>query len=63
MAKVKKTFVCQNCGARTSKWLRQCSSCGEWNTIVEEIIQEKTIQSPGLTIPPKTSTTKPEAIQ
>ena len=38
MAKTKITFFCQNCGAQHSKWLGQCSSCNQWNTIVEEVI-------------------------
>lgn len=38
MAKTKTTFFCQNCGAQHSKWLGQCTSCGEWNTIIEEVI-------------------------
>ena len=36
MAKDRSTFVCQNCGAVTSRWQGRCESCGEWNTIVEE---------------------------
>ena len=39
MAKVKTTFFCQNCGSQFSKWQGQCTSCKEWNTIVEEVIQ------------------------
>lgn len=40
MAKVKTTFFCQNCGAQFAKWQGQCTSCKEWNTIAEEIIQK-----------------------
>ena len=40
MAKTKTTFFCQNCGAQFSKWQGQCSSCKEWNTIAEELIQK-----------------------
>ena len=40
MAKTKTTFFCQNCGTQYAKWLGQCNSCHEWNTIVEEIIQK-----------------------
>ena len=36
MAKRSATFVCQNCGAVSSRWQGKCESCGEWNTIVEE---------------------------
>jgi DNA repair protein RadA/Sms len=42
MAKVKTSFFCQNCGAQSSKWMGRCSSCGEWNTFVEEVIQKET---------------------
>lgn len=42
MAKVKTTFFCQNCGSQFAKWQGQCSSCKEWNTIVEEVIQKET---------------------
>lgn len=38
MAKVKTTFYCQNCGAQYSKWQGKCTSCEEWNTIVEELV-------------------------
>jgi len=41
MAKTKTTFFCQNCGTQYAKWLGQCKSCNEWNTIVEEIIQKE----------------------
>ncbi len=40
MAKLKTTFYCQNCGAQYSKWQGQCTSCKEWNTIAEEIIEK-----------------------
>ncbi len=41
MAKTKTSFFCQNCGAQYAKWLGQCNSCNEWNTIVEEVIQKE----------------------
>lgn len=36
MAKARSVFVCQNCGAVTSRWQGRCESCGEWNAIVAE---------------------------
>ena len=37
MAKKDQTqFVCQSCGAITSKWVGKCESCNEWNTLTEE---------------------------
>ncbi|RNL93969.1 DNA repair protein RadA [Sinomicrobium pectinilyticum] len=41
MAKVKTSYFCQNCGAQYAKWQGQCTSCREWNTIVEEVIQKE----------------------
>ena len=36
MAKNKETiFVCNNCGNEFSKWVGQCSGCGEWNSLKE----------------------------
>ncbi|MHC8509830.1 MAG: DNA repair protein RadA [Rhodospirillales bacterium] len=29
-------YVCQSCGADTSKWSGRCDSCGGWNTLAEE---------------------------
>ncbi len=40
MAKTKTSFFCQNCGSQFAKWQGQCTSCKEWNTIAEEIIQK-----------------------
>ena len=45
MAKLKTSFYCQNCGTNFSKWLGQCTSCKQWNTIVEEIIQKEEKQA------------------
>ena len=36
MAKPKRTYVCQACGASSNRWQGQCADCGEWNTLVEE---------------------------
>lgn len=41
MAKIKTSFFCQNCGAQSPKWVGKCSSCNEWNTYVEEVIDKK----------------------
>ena len=43
--KVKSSFFCSNCGTESPKWIGKCSSCGEWNTYVEEIIDKGTQQS------------------
>lgn len=38
MNKIKSAFFCSSCGTQHSKWAGRCTSCGEWNTIVEEVI-------------------------
>jgi DNA repair protein RadA/Sms len=40
MAKSKEIYVCQNCGSAAPKWQGQCAACGEWNTLVAEILTE-----------------------
>ena len=45
MSKTKTAFFCRNCGAQSSKWMGRCNSCGEWNTIIEEIIQRDSDKS------------------
>ncbi len=37
MAKKNTNFVCQGCGSVHSKWSGRCSSCGAWDSIIEEI--------------------------
>lgn len=39
---MKTEFICQNCGARSAKWIGNCPSCGAWNTYLEEpVVREK----------------------
>jgi len=35
--KTKTVYVCQSCGAEFPTWGGQCTTCGEWNTLVEEV--------------------------
>ncbi|MBO6159239.1 MAG: DNA repair protein RadA [Firmicutes bacterium] len=35
MAKSKVVYVCSKCGAESPKWMGQCPSCHEWNTLEE----------------------------
>ena len=39
MAKAKTNFTCTECGGTSSKWAGQCPACGQWNTLVETIIE------------------------
>ena len=40
MVKTKTRYVCQICGSAQPKWQGKCPDCGEWNTLVETIVQE-----------------------
>jgi DNA repair protein RadA/Sms len=40
MSKTRVRYVCQSCGATTLRWAGQCKNCGEWNTLVETIIEQ-----------------------
>ena len=35
--KSKTIYVCQNCGAKETKWVGRCPTCGEWNSFEEEV--------------------------
>ncbi|MGP1362500.1 MAG: DNA repair protein RadA [Bacteroides sp.] len=48
MTKVKSSYVCQNCGASSVKWLGRCPACGQWNTYVEEKVVLPTQNTKGL---------------
>ncbi len=58
MGKLKTRFICQDCGQSFPKWQGQCGGCGEWNTIVEEVIEaaekRKPMQGTGLMSPIQT---------
>ena len=38
MSKTKTAFFCSNCGYESAKWSGKCTSCDQWNTLVEEVI-------------------------
>jgi DNA repair protein RadA/Sms len=40
MAKAKSRFVCQACGFVAAKWLGRCTECGEFGSVVEEVISD-----------------------
>ena len=37
-ARTKTEHVCTECGTAFPKWAGQCSACGGWNTLVEEVV-------------------------
>jgi DNA repair protein RadA/Sms len=38
MARVKTTHRCTGCGGESAQWAGRCPTCGEWNTLVEELV-------------------------
>jgi|GEM_PF-2323822 len=41
MAKTKKAWFCRECGNESPKWMGKCPACGEWNTMVEEVVSKQ----------------------
>jgi DNA repair protein RadA/Sms len=41
MAKTRVRYVCQSCGATALKWAGQCKACGEWNTLIETVVESR----------------------
>jgi DNA repair protein RadA/Sms len=41
MARAVSQFSCQACGAMFPKWIGRCTTCGAWNTLVEELVDKK----------------------
>ncbi|MDB5838831.1 MAG: radA [Herminiimonas sp.] len=39
MAKSKTNYTCTECGGVANKWTGQCPNCGQWNTLVETIVE------------------------
>jgi DNA repair protein RadA/Sms len=42
MSKQLTRFVCQSCGSETARWAGRCANCGEWNSLVEELLARTT---------------------
>lgn len=47
MAKARKRFVCESCGATQPRWEGKCPECGEWNTMVESVAKSTNRASRG----------------
>lgn len=43
MGKNTTQYVCSNCGAATPTWSGKCYSCGEWNTLEEQLTTSATV--------------------
>jgi len=41
MPKTQTRYVCQQCGSVQNKWMGRCPDCGEWNTLVETVMEAR----------------------
>jgi len=50
--KLKTVYVCTSCGEQSPRWMGRCPSCGEWNTMVEDVVctqpEKKSARAPVL---------------
>ncbi len=60
MSKTKTAYFCSSCGAQSAKWNGQCTSCGEWNTLQEEVLQKS--PQKGFSSMPVTQIRKPQQL-
>ncbi|MDX1548306.1 MAG: DNA repair protein RadA [Rhodothermales bacterium] len=42
MAKTRTRYVCQQCAHASPRWMGRCPNCGEWNSLVEEVVAART---------------------
>lgn len=40
MSKLKTIYICEKCNHEHSKWSGQCLKCGEWNTLIEDVVSK-----------------------
>ncbi len=45
MTRTSTIYICQTCGAETRQFFGRCTSCGDWNSIVEEVISSSELLS------------------
>lgn len=62
MAKVKTMYFCNNCGAESPRWLGKCPQCGQWNTLVEEVVREASSKGTAAYAPVDRKATKPVSL-
>lgn len=51
--------MCQECGYESQRYLGKCPACGQWNTLVEERIPDKTDNRSRVTLSGKASKAEP----
>ena len=62
MAKSQTRYVCQQCGSAQAKWMGRCPDCGEWNTLVETVVETKSSRARRMALAP-TSQSQPQLLR
>src|SRR5216110_2638345 len=52
MAKVRTVHRCTECGGASPRWQGRCPTCGEWNTLVEEVEEPRHVAAASGLTPP-----------
>ena len=62
MAKTHTRYVCQQCGRVTASYMGKCPQCGEFNSLVEEVIHEEKVPAKKSTVRGLTGRSEPRPI-
>jgi DNA repair protein RadA/Sms len=62
LAKAQTRYVCQQCGSAQAKWMGRCPDCGEWNTLVETVVESKSSRARRMPLAP-TSQSQPQLLR
>ena len=45
-SRAKLVHVCSECGTSHPKWSGRCTGCGDWNTLVEDVVVSGAVDAP-----------------
>jgi len=62
MAKTQTRYVCQNCGRVLSSYMGRCPQCGEFNSLVEEVVHEEKVPAKKSAVRGLTGRSQPQPI-
>jgi len=62
MAKTQTRYVCQQCGRVLSSYMGRCPQCGEFNSLVEEVIHEEKVPAKKSAVRGLTGRSQPQPI-
>lgn len=46
--KFKTIYICSSCGDTSPQWFGKCPSCGEWNTLCEDVVRDEKTENRSL---------------